>query len=99
VDVGYCSLGVAICCTIKGSYNALEYFFFIFHRVYKPIRLDTRFLRLLTHFIIRQMTVHYGSENMWGFSAIGKILREISIGLQDLRFPVQRMFLSLFPGL
>jgi hypothetical protein len=26
-------------------------------------------------------------------------LREISVGQQDLRFPVQGMFMSLFPGL
>jgi hypothetical protein len=49
------------------------------------------------------MTVHYGLEKMRGkiishnISAIGKMLREISVGLQDLRFPVQGMFMSLCP--
>jgi hypothetical protein len=52
-----------------------------------------------------RMTVHNGLEKMrrkipsHNISEIEQILREISVGQQDLRFPVQGMFMSLFPGL
>jgi hypothetical protein len=51
------------------------------------------------------MTVHYGSDKMGGkmasqnISTIAKTLREISVGLQDLGFPGQGMFMFLFPWL